>query len=401
MRRNTKKFLIEGLLNSGKTRREAFEILRPMVENQQPPMVFTHNVGGGRIPMASISDQIRELGYSINRIAVKLNAYTDTTDFDYGNMPDVDSDAADMPDVDAAPIDDDADDDDDVEPDVKRPVKSIVATLENTKRGFLNDVRRLRDFCNQRAVSNEQVDEIGVRPLAAGNRLLDQGIPASALLAAMTLHWPDHVRADAGVPDFDFLGLSREIMADREIENVTRADGRTEQAHGMFGYALTLVENNQPVLAIGPAGTGKSHLAGQVADYLNLEYSEAPMTPGATRGDLLGRHTISGFVPASFCERYSGGGLFNFEEIDAADPGMLIVLNNALESGTLFNTVSGETHTRHAWSRWWATANTFGLGANRHYTGREKLDAATLDRWRMGRILLAVDSAVEEAVLGL
>src|SRR4029077_10340497 len=143
-------------------------------------------------------------------------------------------------------------------------------------------------------------------------------IPAAALLHSMILHWaPEIRRNDAGIPDFDFTALSREIMKNRGID--------TEGKHELFGYVLTLAEERQPIMLIGPAGTGKSRLCKQVSEYLEIPYGETPMTPGATRGDLLGRMTANPnepFILSQFAEIYSGGGVFNFEEIDAADPGM-------------------------------------------------------------------------------
>ena len=38
-----------------------------------------------------------------------------------------------------------------------------------------------------------------------------------------------------------------------------------------------------------------------------------------------------------------------------------------------------------------AAGNTFGTGASREYTGREKLDFATIDRFRMGRVWFDLD----------
>jgi AAA domain (dynein-related subfamily) len=392
MRRNTKQFLITELLEAGKSRREAYTVLRPMVEAQQAPMIFQKNVNGRRIPKA-LSEQLRDLGYAINRIANSLNRYTDSEDFEFDNSSVV---ADEIPE--SAPVQEIGET---KTQDEKKPVrKSATAKLEDSRRWYLNELRRIREFCKNRAVNGETVDKISNRPAKAGDRLLP-AIPPEALLSAMTLHWPTETRRDAGIADFDFVSLSREIMQDRGITEIERADGSVDYPHEMFGYCLTLLEARQPVFAIGEAGTGKSYLANQLADFMKMEYSEAPMTPGATRGDLLGRHTIGGFVSAEFVERYSGGGLFNFEEIDAADPGMLIVLNNALESKTLFNSVSGEKHNKHSDACFWATGNTFGLGANREYTGREKLDAATLDRWRMGRVIIEIDPKIEEAILGL
>jgi cobaltochelatase CobS len=106
-----------------------------------------------------------------------------------------------------------------------------------------------------------------------------------------------------------------------------------------------------------------------------------------------------GFVPAKFLEIYSGGGIFNFEELDAADANMVIVLNNALANDRLYNPVNGEVYEKSENFIPFATANTFGLGANRSYTGRERLDAATIDRFRMGRVLLELDENLAESLI--
>ena len=226
-------------------------------------------------------------------------------------------------------------------------------------------------------------------------RLIPAGVPARALLHAMTLHWrPEIRRQDAGVEDFDFFAFSRGIMRERGID--------PQGKHGMFGYALVLAEARQPIMLVGPAGTGKSRLAKQLARHLELPYGETPITPGATRGDLLGRMTANPnqpFILSKFAEMYGSGGVFNFEEIDAGDAGMLLVLNNAIAGDELHNSANGVTYARHADFVAIATANTFGIGANKNYNGREKLDFSTIDRWRMGRILMPRDEKIEEDML--
>jgi hypothetical protein len=399
MRRNTQISQISELLTGGNTRSEAYAILRPMVENQMRPFVFSANVGHGRVPLP-ISEQLIRLRYAINRVAASLNVSG-------GNLnPEAIEEMAEIEELDEVQSDPAASEIIEVLPDedekaLEIPRASGKTKIADAKRHFLAEVRRIREFCKAREAHRETLDEISVRPLKAGARLIDKGIPVPALLNAMTLHWAPEARQDARIEEFDFLALSREIMRNREITEIERPDGSVQTPHEMFGYVLTLMEARQPVMAIGPAGTGKSFLIRQVADFMGLKYSEAPMTPGAQRGDLLGRHTMQGFVPAEFVERYSAGGVFNFEEIDAADPGMLIVLNNAIESDTLYNPINGEQYVKHAETCLAATANTFALGANRQYTGREKLDAATIDRWRMGRVLMHVSPAIEESILGL
>jgi AAA domain (dynein-related subfamily) len=400
MRRNTKQYLITEMLEAGKSRRETYDALRPMVEMQNAPMVFRRNVGGHRVPY-SIGEQLRMLGYAINRIANSLDRYNDAEDFEFGEMEDAEKTPVEET---PTPVEESPDDDIAEDAEEKKPRKSVAVKLEDAKRHFLAEVRRIREFCESRAMVGETIDEISMRPIIAGSRLLHAGIPGEALLHAMTLHWPVETRRDAAIADFDFTALSARIMADRGITEIVREDGTKEIPHNMFGYVLTLLENRQPAMLIGMAGTGKSTLGAQISDFLGCAYSETPMATGASRGDLLGRHTINPelpFISAEFVERFSGGGIQNMEEIDAADPGTLIVLNNAMESGKLYNPVSGEIHTRHPDFMLYATANTFGLGANRQYTGREKLDAATIDRWRMGRVILPIDSAVEESILGI
>jgi len=273
----------------------------------------------------------------------------------------------------------------------KRPKKKSEARNESELEKFKRRIRELRAFCSRRAEMAEPIDSISLRPAMAASKLIPAGIPCDALLDSLSMHWPKDVRNDAGISDFDFVGFSKTVMKDREIP-----DG---EYHELFGYAVILAEQRQPIMLIGPFGTGKSFLAKQLANYLGLDYSETPMTPGATRGDLLGRHTLAGFITSEFCERYGGGGVFNFEEIDASDPSMLIVLNNALASDQLYNSTNGEMYERHADFVAVSTANTFGLGANRDYTGRERLDAATIDRWRMGRIFIPLDEKIEDVIL--
>ena len=401
MRRNTQIALISEHLIAGKSRSETYSILRPMVENQMKPFVFQENVGHGRMPLP-ISEQLIRLRYAINRVAVRLNVSGESLNVEAigeSSIGEIETYPETV--ILDEPIIEEETEDDEEEIKVQASGKTKIA---DAKRHFLAEVRRIREFCIRRESHGETLDEISIRPIKAGARLLHKGIPVKALLHSMTLHWSDDARRDAGIENFDFPALSREIMRDRGITEIVRSNGDVETPHEMFGYALVLVESGQPVMAIGPAGTGKSYLAKQIADYLEMEYSEAPMTPGAQRGDLLGRHTISQetpFIPAMFAERYAGGGLFNFEEIDAADAGMLLVTNNAIESDTLYNPINGEEYTKHDTFRLWSNANTFALGANRSYTGREKLDAATIDRWRMGRFLMHVSPAIEESILGI
>jgi hypothetical protein len=407
-RKGSKRHMIAELAEQGNTKRQTFSMLKPLVESQIRPMVFSANVGGAR-RAKPMSEQLIELKNEIGRVYAILGRAT---------SPDFDSDETapdETPDV--PPSDDDSDDesdsdetddaDDDLPADETEEPESAdesVTGTAPTAKGkhrvkdelayFLQRARDTREFCRKRAEMSEPLDNISMRPAQAAAKLIPAGIPADALLSAMTIHWPADARNDAGIADYDYVKLSRQIMEEREID----PDGK----HELFGYVLTLAEERIPVWLCGPAGSGKSFIARQIADYLEVNYGETPMTPGATRGDLLGRLTANPqrpFILSQFCEIYASGGLFNFEEIDASDPSMLIVLNNALAGSHLYNSANGEMYVKSDDFIPFSTANTWGLGANRDYTARERLDAATIDRWRMGRVFVPVDESVEEAIL--
>jgi hypothetical protein len=379
-RPNTKRWTITELCNSGNTRRETFNILKPEVLAQNHPMIFSANVNGRR-QAKPIGVQLVELKNEVNRVFSLMGKMDNDPDFDNSNPED------DLPDT--ATVEDDPKPDaepdaieDEPEPDAK-PVKKK-SHVQTELEFFFSEWKRLRRWCEERAAMADPIDSLSMRPVLAAKAGIPRGIPAKALLAAMAMHWAEDVKVSAGIEGFDYLSISEDLG---------------ENFHPLAGYAVKLAEARIPIMLIGPAGSGKSHVAKQIADKLDLPYGETPMTAGATPSWLLGRWTMQGFSTSHFLEIYANGGVFNFEEIDAADPNMLLVCNNALASDALFNPVNGEVYNKSPNFIPVSTANTFGLGANREYTGRERLDAATIDRWRMGRIEVPVSEKLAETIL--
>src|SRR4029077_18432736 len=257
-------------------------------------------------------------------------------------------------------------------------------------------IDEIRLFCEARE-TEDPLDEMGVRPGEAAGKLIPRGLPADAVLAATFTHWSDAQREDAGIRPFDFYALSKRIMDENGMAEEWKSRGEVTPLHQMFGYVSVLADARQPIYLYGPKGTGKSHLAQQIATWNRLDYGETPMSDGASRGDLLGRLTASNarpFISAEFCNIYASGGVFNFEEMDSADPRMLIVLNNALAGKGFYNSNSGERMKRHADFIAVSTANPLANGATSRYA-REQLDDATLDRWNSGRVFMKFDRNVE------
>jgi cobaltochelatase CobS len=161
---------------------------------------------------------------------------------------------------------------------------------------------------------------------------------------------------------------------------------REEHDHPIIPVATHIAEAGIPMLFVGGHGTGKTHAAERLNEILNMKretdymFGFASMTTGTSPGEFKGRITLDGFLPSLFQQVYSEGGVYLFDEFDAGEPNLLTLLNMAL-SNRKFTNNKGQVLHQHEHFVPIAAANTMGLGANRKYTGRNRLDAATLDRW--------------------
>lgn len=155
----------------------------------------------------------------------------------------------------------------------------------------------------------------------------------------------------------------------------------SQEAHTLLPKILTGARLGLNTLLIGPAGCGKTTLAAQVAESLQLPFGHLCLSAGVSETWLYGRQLPSGIQEGEFSKFYRNGGVFLLDEFDAADSNLLLSINTALANGHLYNPILGEKIERHKDFVCIAAANTFGLGGNAQYTGRNRLDAATLDRF--------------------
>lgn len=182
----------------------------------------------------------------------------------------------------------------------------------------------------------------------------------------------------------------------------TKLDGTS--THERFHDVLMRVKAGVPILLVGPTGCGKTHLASQVAKSLDLDFSMTSMSEGVSESHLLGRklpNKDGAFVyePSPFIKAYQSGGVHLLDEIDAADPNMLVQINAACSNGCVSVPVyQTEPLQQHEDFVLIAAANTFGYGASREYVGRNQLDAATINRYQMGTIEMDYDKNVERAI---
>jgi cobaltochelatase CobS len=187
---------------------------------------------------------------------------------------------------------------------------------------------------------------------------------------------------------------------------VVRPDGSAHKVEGHvraeFKKILTRATIGINILLVGPAGSGKTHLAHQVAEALGRPFASISCTAGMSESSLQG-WLIPGdggsfqYLTSDFVRMYEEGGVFLFDEIDAADSNTLLFVNQALANGSFFLPIrkGSSVVKRHPDFVCMAAANTFGTGANQSYAGRERLDESTLDRFRAGVVSLDYDQTFE------
>tara|TARA_R110000824_G_scaffold43722_1_gene127568 strand:- start:2135 stop:3340 length:1206 start_codon:yes stop_codon:yes gene_type:complete len=157
------------------------------------------------------------------------------------------------------------------------------------------------------------------------------------------------------------------------------------------------------LLLCGPAGTGKTTLAAQLAESLSLPFGSVSCTAGLSESVFTGRILPSTdgewtYRSTKFVDLFANGGVFLADEFDAADPNLLTLINSALANGFLHNPVSEETLKRHDDFIFVAATNTWGYGADRQYSGRNPLDAATLDRFTGAKFHVDYSEQIEHSI---
>lgn len=177
-----------------------------------------------------------------------------------------------------------------------------------------------------------------------------------------------------------------------------------EKTHKALPKVLRAINAGLPVLLVGPSGTGKTHLASQVAKALGRDFTYNSMSAGCSESHIIGRTLpdASGnwtYKPSQFVTTYQNGGLHLFDEIDAADPNLLVLINAALSNSHLSVPFLDKPIERHPKASIIAAANTYGTGASRQYCGRNALDAATLNRFAMATIEIGYDEDLEAGIL--
>jgi hypothetical protein len=182
--------------------------------------------------------------------------------------------------------------------------------------------------------------------------------------------WVAGLEDDAGAP------VEAPVAVKKAAEAVLPSSGQ----HAYFDALLRIVAARCNAWLCGPAGSGKTSAALAVAEALGLAFYAKSVGPQTSESSLLGYQDANGrTVRTQLREAYEHGGVFLLDEVDAANPAVLVVINALLANGCA--SFPDAVVRKHEDFVLVAGANTIGLGADRQYVGRQQIDAATLDRF--------------------
>lgn len=129
---------------------------------------------------------------------------------------------------------------------------------------------------------------------------------------------------------------------------------------------------------VGPAGCGKSTMARNVAEDMELPYLCISCGIGTSATEFIG-YKYPTREATRFSEYYAKPSIILIDELTALDPAVAQILNAALANDEI-ETTTGLVH-RHPECIIIATSNTFGAGCDRQYVANNQLDASTIDRF--------------------
>lgn len=196
----------------------------------------------------------------------------------------------------------------------------------------------------------------------------------------------DLVQAFVLSPDWEFVSRERKAATDEKKAKAERkprakkAVKKADEVHcAKYDRILAKVSRGRRVYLFGPAGSGKSHTAEQIARDLGITFYGQTTIQFAH--DVRGYGDASGsFVDTPFYKAFAFGGLYFQDEYDRSNAEAAIVLNSALANGWYDFPVVGRVEA-HPDFRFMAAGNTLMKGADDGYITGQEIDPSSRDRF--------------------
>ena len=160
------------------------------------------------------------------------------------------------------------------------------------------------------------------------------------------------------------------------VINYTSVKGQ----HHQLKPLLEVMGSGEPAMIIGPTGSGKTRVTHAVKDALGAKhYAIRAVNKQTATHDLIGFNNATGnYVPGVLTKIIQEGGLAVIDEIDNGNSNVLMIIKGIL-SGYIYMPYGMQEVNPEC--RLMCTANTWGLGPDREYVGRNALDVALLNEF--------------------
>lgn len=223
-----------------------------------------------------------------------------------------------------------------------------------------------------------------IKPVNVTVREVREEAPSDA--AALLMQLGQFIKPQAaGINSEEVREIIKEELERQEPRRIeVKTEKGTKEIKGLihkdFEKCLKIVSRGKNLWLYGPAGSGKTHLAVQIAEALNLQFYFIPTSSQSSKIDFLGYNDATGrYIDTPFYQAYKNGGVFLADEIDAANPNVLVTLNAAISNRCMY--FGSEFVQMNENFRLIAGANTKGSGATAQFSGRNPIDGATKDRF--------------------
>ena len=150
--------------------------------------------------------------------------------------------------------------------------------------------------------------------------------------------------------------------------------------HHQLKPLLEVMGSGEPAMIIGPTGSGKTRVTHAVKKALGAKhYAIRAVNKQTATHDLIGFNNATGnYVPGVFTKIIQDGGLAVIDEIDNGNSNVLMIIKGILSGHIYMPYGMQEVHPK---CHLMCTANTWGLGPDREYIGRNALDVALLNEF--------------------
>ena len=192
---------------------------------------------------------------------------------------------------------------------------------------------------------------------------------------------PGNVKEEVGdVAEKVRKAIQNAIPKKIEVKTVTGKTVKLDRQHCAFEDLLKFIGIRSNLYMVGPTGSGKTRGAFEASKALDLPFYALSVGPMTTQSQIMGFYNGHGeYVSSMFRKAYEAGGVFLFDEIDAANATVLTCMNQGTSADECaFPDAMVKKHKDFVCL---AAANTYGRGADRIFVGRNQLDGATLDRF--------------------